>query len=42
MSPGETPPAEGSTYGISHPVPELRKGRGPMPPNLMMVVRAIG
>lgn len=41
MSPGETPPAEGGTYGISHPVPELRKGWGPMPLTLIMVVVAL-
>ncbi|MFJ9026424.1 DUF6480 family protein [Streptomyces sp. NPDC102259] len=38
VSPGETPPAEGGTYGISYPVPELRKGWGAMPLILIMVV----
>ncbi|MFD3621255.1 DUF6480 family protein [Streptomyces sp. NPDC058676] len=41
LSPGETPPAEGGTYGISHPVPELRKGWGAMPLTLIMVVVAL-
>ncbi|UUU25806.1 DUF6480 family protein [Streptomyces sp. DSM 40750] len=42
VSPGETPPAEGGTYGISHPEPpELRKGWGPMPLTLIMVVVAL-
>lgn len=42
VSPGETPPAEGGTYGISHPEPpELRKGWGPMPLALIMVVVAL-
>ncbi|MEU9158078.1 DUF6480 family protein [Streptomyces sp. NPDC048417] len=39
VSPGDTPPAEGSTSGISHPEPpELRKGWGPMPLVLIMAV----
>ena len=43
VPPGETPPAEASgTSGISHPQPELRKGWGPMPLTLIMVVVAIG
>ncbi|SHI56243.1 DUF6480 family protein [Streptomyces sp. 3214.6] len=42
VSPGETPPAEGGTYGISHPEPpELRKGWGAMPLVLIMVVVAL-
>ncbi|AZQ32695.1 MULTISPECIES: DUF6480 family protein [Streptomyces] len=42
VSPGETPPAEGGTHGISHPEPpELRKGWGPMPLALIMVVVAL-
>jgi hypothetical protein len=43
MSPGETPPAEGGTFGISHPEPpELRgKGWGPMPIVLIMIVVAL-
>ncbi|MFG2555728.1 DUF6480 family protein [Streptomyces sp. NPDC048581] len=42
VPPGETPPAEaGSTSGISHPQPELRKGWGPMPLTLIMVVVAL-
>ncbi|UUU29959.1 DUF6480 family protein [Streptomyces sp. CA-210063] len=42
VPPGETPPAEGGTYGISHPEPpELRKGWGPMPLALIMVVVAL-
>ncbi|MER6421756.1 DUF6480 family protein [Streptomyces sp. NPDC001137] len=40
--PGETPPAEGGTYGISHPEPpELRKGWGAMPLALIMAVVAL-
>ncbi|MFD6326322.1 DUF6480 family protein [Streptomyces sp. NPDC058442] len=39
VSPGETPPAEGGTSGISYPEPhELRKGWGPMALVLIMVV----
>jgi hypothetical protein len=42
VSPGETPPAEGGTYGISHPEPpELRKGWGAMPLTVIMVVVAL-
>ncbi len=42
VTPGETPPAEGGTYGISHPEPpELRKGWGAMPLTLIMVVVAL-
>ncbi|MER7838137.1 DUF6480 family protein [Streptomyces sp. NPDC096040] len=42
VSPGETPPAEGSTSGISHPEPpELRKGWSTMPLVLIMVVVAL-
>ncbi|MDC0771472.1 DUF6480 family protein [Streptomyces sp. HD] len=42
VPPGENPPAEGGTYGISHPEPpELRKGWGPMPLVLIMVVVAL-
>ncbi|MFF1298327.1 MULTISPECIES: DUF6480 family protein [unclassified Streptomyces] len=43
VAPGETPPAEGGTHGISHPEPpELRKGWGAMPLTLIMVVVAVG
>lgn len=39
---GETPPAEGGTYGISHPEPpELRKGWAAMPLVLIMAVVAL-
>ncbi|WP_371573649.1 DUF6480 family protein [Streptomyces sp. NBC_01314] len=42
MAPGETPPGEGGTSGISHPEPpELRKGWGPMPIVLIMIVAAL-
>lgn len=42
VAPGDTPPAEGGTHGISHPEPpELRKGWGPMPLVLIMVVVAL-
>ncbi|GAQ59711.1 DUF6480 family protein [Streptomyces scabiei] len=43
VSPGETPPGEGGTYGISHPEPpELRsKGWGPIPIVVIMVVTAL-
>ncbi|WP_369223910.1 DUF6480 family protein [Streptomyces sp. R39] len=39
VAPGETPPAEGSISGISHPEPpELRKGWAAMPLVLIMGV----
>ncbi|MGW7210719.1 DUF6480 family protein [Streptomyces sp. NPDC054837] len=39
---GGVSPAEGGTYGISHPEPpELRKGWGAMPLTLIMVVVAL-
>ncbi|MEV0691583.1 DUF6480 family protein [Streptomyces sp. NPDC050388] len=39
VSPGETPPAEGGTYGISYPEPhEPRKGWGTMAIVLIMAV----
>ncbi|MFE5813104.1 DUF6480 family protein [Streptomyces sp. NPDC056479] len=42
VPPGETPPAEGSTTtGISYPEPELRKGWGPMPLTLILLVVAL-
>ncbi|MCX4406955.1 DUF6480 family protein [Streptomyces sp. NPDC059837] len=41
VPPGETPPAEGGTYGISYPQPELRKGWGAMPLVLIMGVVAL-
>ncbi|MFK0019982.1 DUF6480 family protein [Streptomyces sp. NPDC090798] len=42
VSPGETPPAEGGTYGISHPEPPaVGKGWGPMALVLIMVVVAL-
>jgi hypothetical protein len=42
VSPGETPPAEGSTSGIAHPEPpEMRKGWSTMPLVLIMVVVAL-
>ncbi|MET7846632.1 DUF6480 family protein, partial [Streptomyces sp. NPDC005356] len=41
IPPGETPPAEGGTSGISYPEPELRKGWGPMPLALIMLVVAL-
>ncbi|WAX82136.1 DUF6480 family protein [Streptomyces sp. KMM 9044] len=42
VPPGETPPAEGGTYGISHPEPpELRKGWGAVPLVLIMAVVAL-
>ncbi|WP_406355178.1 DUF6480 family protein [Streptomyces sp. NBC_01635] len=42
VSPGETPPAEGGTYGISYPEPpELRKGWGAVPLVLIMAVVAL-
>ncbi|MFE7836218.1 DUF6480 family protein [Streptomyces sp. NPDC057474] len=42
VPPGETPPAEGGTSGISHPeVTALRKGWGPMPVVLIMVVAVL-
>lgn len=39
--PGETPPAEGGTHGISYPEPELRRGWGKMPLLLIMLVVAL-
>ncbi|WP_128378170.1 DUF6480 family protein [Streptomyces cavernae] len=42
VPPGETPPGEGGTSGISHPEPpELRKGWGPMPLALILLVVAL-
>ncbi|MGW1952797.1 DUF6480 family protein [Streptomyces sp. NPDC001920] len=42
VPPGETPPAEsGSTSAISHPQTELRKGWGPGPLVLIMVIVAL-
>ncbi|KUO08235.1 DUF6480 family protein [Streptomyces sp. DSM 15324] len=42
VPPGETPPAEGGRFGISHPEPpELRTGWGPMPIVLIMIVVAL-
>ncbi|MEU9291629.1 DUF6480 family protein [Streptomyces sp. NPDC048275] len=41
VPPGETPPAEGGTYGISYPQTELRKGWGAMPLVLIMGVVAL-
>jgi hypothetical protein len=41
VPPGETPPAEGGTSGISYPQPELRKGWGPAPLVLIMLVVAL-
>ena len=42
VPPGETPPAEGGTHGISYPERRaLRKGWGPMPLILIMVVVAL-
>ncbi|KAB1143534.1 hypothetical protein F7R91_25750 [Streptomyces luteolifulvus] len=42
VSPGETPPAEGGTHGISHPEqPELRKGWAAMPLTVIMIVVAL-
>ncbi|MET7475973.1 DUF6480 family protein [Streptomyces sp. NPDC005648] len=42
VAPGETPPAEGGTHGISHPEPpELRKGWGAMPLVLIMAIVAL-
>lgn len=42
VPPGETPAGEGSTTsGISYPEPELRKGWGPMPLTLIMLVVAL-
>ncbi|MFG2575115.1 DUF6480 family protein [Streptomyces sp. NBC_00704] len=39
VPPGETPPAEGGTYGISHPEPpEQRRGWAAMPLALIAVV----
>lgn len=42
VPPGETPPAEGGTSGISHPEPpELRKAWGAMPLVLILFVVAL-
>ncbi|MFJ9822338.1 DUF6480 family protein [Streptomyces sp. NPDC101151] len=42
VPPGETPPAEGSTTAaISYPEPELRRGWGPVPLALIMLVVAL-
>ncbi len=41
VPPGETPPAEGSTSGISYPQPELRRGWGLAPIVLIMLVVAL-
>ena len=42
VPPGETPPAEGGTSGISHPEPpELRRAWGVMPLVLILVVVAL-
>jgi hypothetical protein len=42
VPPGETPPAEGGPSGISHPEPpELRKGWGPMPLVLILLLVAL-
>ncbi|MGW1504302.1 DUF6480 family protein [Streptomyces mirabilis] len=42
VPPGETPPAEGGIYGISHPEPPgVGKGWGPMAIVLIMVVVAL-
>ncbi|MFF0205214.1 DUF6480 family protein [Streptomyces sp. NPDC005017] len=42
VAPGQTPPAEGGTHGISHPEPpEQRKGWGAMPLVLIMIVVAL-
>lgn len=42
VPPGETPPAEGGTSGISHPEPpELRKAWGTMPLVLILFVVAL-
>lgn len=38
VSPGETPPAEGDTFGTHPDPPELRKGWGAMPLIVTMVV----
>ncbi|MGW6737435.1 DUF6480 family protein [Streptomyces sp. NPDC055013] len=42
VPPGETPPAEAdTTSAISYPQSELRRGWGPMPIALIMVVVAL-
>ncbi|MDI3406916.1 DUF6480 family protein [Streptomyces cavernicola] len=39
VPPGETPPGEaGTSAGISYPQPELRRGWGPLPIVLIIVV----
>ncbi|MFF8731680.1 DUF6480 family protein [Streptomyces sp. NPDC015171] len=42
IPPGETPPGEGSTTSaISYPEPELRRGWGPVPLALILLVVAL-
>ncbi|KUN30121.1 hypothetical protein AQJ23_05210 [Streptomyces antibioticus] len=42
VPPGETPPAESGTSGISHPEPpELRRAWGPVPLVLIMLLVAL-
>lgn len=42
VPPGETPPGEGGTYGISHPEPPApRRGWGSMSLVLILVVAAL-
>ena len=42
VPPGETPPGEGGTYGISHPEPPApRKGWGSMSLALILVLAAL-
>ncbi|MFE0256188.1 DUF6480 family protein [Streptomyces sp. NPDC059010] len=38
VSPGETPPAEGGTFGTHPDPPELSKGWGAMPLTVIMVL----